>query len=121
MERMLDCDGDHGIGRGGTMEANPAMAPILFCHGLWPPPPAKKQNLFSLHFPNFCDYLVKKIVYEIRNVTSLRGTSSLRNLDYMSSGDHACLGEHIMVREIIICSHRHQHTINVWSKFLKIM
>src|SRR6218665_4027340 len=85
------------------------------------PPPAKKQNLFSLHFPNFCDYLVKKIVYEIRNVTSLRGTSSLRNLDYMSSGDHACLGEHIMVREIIICSHRHQHTINVWSKFLKIM
>ena len=85
------------------------------------PPPAKKQNLFSLHFPNFCDYLVKKIVYEIRNVTSLRGTSSLRNVDYMSRCDHACLGEHIMVREIIICSHRHQHTINVWSKFLKIM
>src|SRR6218665_997952 len=75
MERLLDCDGDHGAGRGGAREANPAMAPIQFCHELWPPP-AKKQNCFSLHFSNFCDYLVKKVVYEIRKshqlITTLR-------------------------------------------------
>src|SRR6218665_2579698 len=39
----------------------------------WPPssfamdfgPPAKKTN-FSINFPNFCDYFVKKVVFEIR-------------------------------------------------------
>src|SRR6218665_3455467 len=58
---MLDCDGDHGIGRGQSGHGTP----IQFCHGLLPPP-AKKQNFFSVHFPNFCDYFVKKVVYEIR-------------------------------------------------------
>ena len=72
MERLLDCDGDHGVGRGGTREANPAMA----AHPVLPwtlAPPAKKQNVFSLHFPNFCDYFVKKVVYEIRKCHQLHG------------------------------------------------
>src|SRR6218665_2640290 len=94
MERLLDCDGD------------PAMAPIQFCHGLWPPP-AKKENFFSLHFPDFCDYFVKKVVYEIRKCHQLhadvdplkfrlhveRVTMSAREYNGQGQGHHYMLAQ----------------------------
>jgi len=43
MERLLDCDGDHFAGRGGTREANPAMTPSSFAIDFGPLP-AKKQT-----------------------------------------------------------------------------
>src|SRR6218665_247967 len=73
MERLLDCDGDHGVGRSGTREANPAMAPHPVLP--WTLAPLERRNtLFSLHFPNFCDYFfVKKVVYEIRKCHQFHG------------------------------------------------
>jgi len=70
MERLLDCNGDHGVGRGGSREANPAMATIQFCYGLGV---LKRRKKISLNFPNFCDYFVKKVVSEIRKCHQLRG------------------------------------------------
>ena len=76
MERLLDCDGDHGVGRGGTREANPAMDP----HPVLPwtlASSSEETKFFSLQFPNVCDYFVKKVVSEIRKCRQLQGTSSL--------------------------------------------
>ena len=60
MERLLDCDGDHGVGRGGSRGANPAMAPHPVLP--WTLAPSSEETKFSLTFPNFCDYFVKKVV-----------------------------------------------------------
>src|SRR6218665_1949977 len=49
--------------------ANPAMAPIQFCHILWPP--SREEKNFCLNFHNFCDYFVKKLVSEIRKCHQL--------------------------------------------------
>jgi len=86
MERLLDCDGDNFASQEGAEPGKPIRPwpPSSFAINFGPLP-AKKQNLFSLHFPNFRDYFVKKVVYEIRNVINFRGTSSHRNSDYMSS------------------------------------
>src|SRR6218665_403532 len=41
------------------------------------PPSSEGNKIFSLNFPNFCDYFVKKVVSEIRKCCQLQGASSL--------------------------------------------
>jgi len=46
--------------RGGSKGGNPVMAPIQFCHGIWPLPPAKGTKFLVLIFQISVIILLRK-------------------------------------------------------------